>query len=612
MKRNRKKVVAAVLSAVMLCSMAACGSQSEEASGSGSSAPEAVQESSAEETQGGQESGSAGETQSGQESASIPEWLDTSGNLPIVKEGEEKTLSVAIQMSVDSGNPEDMWFYQFIEDQMNINLEVTKFTSENQNEFLSLTFADADLPDIIIAGYLNTSDLVTYGAEEGQLLDLAPYINETNMPNLTQIYETNPEYKNAVMDTEGHVWSLGYINNPKDRGQIPRAFINYDWLEEAGLEVPTTLDEFVDALRAFKERGDDIIPMAGGYNAANPCLILLNAYGYNTTDSKGLSIALRDGKVVLPVADREAYGAYLTTMNTLYSEELIDPDFYTTDGSTVSAIYSSGKSGFIPEAPFVYLSDYSSFWGASPLTSEYNDTQMWPASTSAISAGQFVVSASCEEPELAMAFADWFFKAPGTNYEMSVSGPGAQDTDILYGVKGMKIDPETKAVIYDDVEENPNLYSSTNDYLSKRVQLWAARIVGIGTPQNILAKERVCGWSEDELDDGYPDLSTIDNPSELRKTMNDGEMHFRVALEDTLVPYVEEGYPSSVYLDQETALRAANLLTVITEYAEQESAKFVTGTRSLDELDNYFDEIERLGATEYVEIYQNYYDSING
>ena len=237
---------------------------------------------------------------------------------------------------------------------------------------------------------------------------------------------------------------------------------------------------------------------------------------------------------------------------------------------------------------------------------------MWPASSSSISAGQFVVSASCEEPELAMAFADWFFKAPGTNYEMSVSGPGAQDADILYGVKGMKIDPETKAVIYDDVEENPNLYSSTNDYLSKKVQLWAARIVGLGAPQNILVKERVCGWTEDELDDGYPDLSTIDNPSELRKTMNDGEMHFRVALEDTLVPYVEEGYPSSVYLDQETALRAANLLTVITEYAEQESAKFVTGTRSLDELDSYFDEIERLGATEYVEIYQNYYDSMNG
>ena len=103
MKRNRKKFAVAVLSAVMLCSMAACGSQSEEASGSGSSVPEAVQES------------STGETQDGQESVSIPEWLDTSGNLPIVKEGEEKTLSVAIGMSVDSGNPEDMWFYQFIE-----------------------------------------------------------------------------------------------------------------------------------------------------------------------------------------------------------------------------------------------------------------------------------------------------------------------------------------------------------------------------------------------------------------------------------------------------------------------------------------------------------------
>ncbi len=588
MKKYLKRVTAAILAAMMAVSCTACGSRGEKSDGENASAV------------------NSGETQE-----SGLEWLDVSGNLPIVKIGTDKTLKIAARMNVDSGNPEDMWFFQFAENAMNIKLEVDKFTDENVNEYLSLTFAGGDLPDMIIGGSLTATDLVTYGAVESQILDLAPYINETYMPNLTKIYAKYPEYKDVVTDSEGHVWSLGYINDPTDRGQIPRYFINYDWLEEVGLKVPETLEEFIDMLRAFKGRGDNIVPMGGAYEYNNPCLVVLNAYGYNTTDPKGLSISLRNDKVVLPVADREAYGEYLKTMNTIYSEGLMDPDFYTTDNATSDAIASEDRVGVLAQAPFAFKSDFSPWWGGKPLTSSYEKEPMWPASTTSINAGNFVVSAKCENPELALAFADWFFGKDGQNYEFSTSGPASTQTDYLYDmVKGFEIDPDTKAVTWIDVTENPDLYSNKGDFINKKVALWSFKLLGLGSANSTLVKEQLAGWTQEQLDDGYPDTSTMDDPSQLRKTLTDGEMHFRIALGETLKPYVQNGYPSVVYLDQETALKAANLLTIVKEYAEQESAKFITGARSLNELDAYFTEIERLGAAEYVKIYQDYYDSI--
>lgn len=591
--KNLKRLTATLTAVLLAVSMAGCGGKEEggeSTSQSGQAQSQTVQ-------------GSSGSGTEGTETGGL-DWLNTSGELPIVREGTEKTLKIAINMDVDSGNPEDMWFYHFIEKEMNIQLEVTKFTNENKDEFISLAFADNDLPDIIInsSSYLlSTDELVRYGSLEGQLLDLAPYINEELTPNLYALYQEHPEYKTLVTDSEGHVWSLGYVNDPADRGQISRAFLNYDWLEEEKLKVPATLDEFLNVLRKFKERGDNIIPIGGSYNSNNPCMYILNAFGYNTTDAKGLTVALRDGKVVLPVADREAYGEYLTTMNTIYKEGLIHPDFFTMDSTTANAVISEDRTGFLAQAPFVFTTNFSQWWGALPLISEYNSEAFWPVSSSAVTAGSFVVSANCENPELAMAFADWFFKSDASNYYYAVNGPKATDTDLLYGeVRGYVEDEAGNIAKFLDVEENPDLYPTKNDFLKKKVQLFGFKALGVGKSD---------GYADE------PSTAGLEDPSVLRTheaiLNNGGEMHFRVAMQETLCKYtVTEGFPSYVYLDAATQEQATNLLTVIKEYAEQETAKFITGARSLDELNAYFDEIERLGALEYVKIYQDYYDSI--
>ena len=577
MKKMMKQILALVLSVFILMSCAACG-----------------------------------ETNTPGSSADASEYLNTDGSLPIVKEGYEKTLKVAIRMYSDSGEPDSQWFYQFVKNEMNINLEVQKVSGSEQ---ISLLLVDGDLPDIIIGGGFGTADLMSSGANEGLFADLAPYITETGTPNLYKLFNENPEYREAVSDRDGHIWSLGYINDTRDRGQISRAFINYEWLEDAGLETPATLDEFVDMLRAFKKRGDNIIPMSGSWENNNPFLILLNAFGYLTEDPQGMGIALRNGEPVLPVADREVYGEYLKLMHTLYEEGLIDPNFFTTDATTSRAIIAAGRTGYIPNAPFTYMTSYTDWWGAQPLTSEYNSTRQWPAGNAAMTCGGFVVSAESENIELAMAFADWFFDPTGANYNMSVNGPAASQTDYIYGenanVNGFKINEETFAVSYPDYENNTSGYSSKNDYLGKEVYLWGYRILGLGKGNVSSNLEAVqYGYTADQIIDNYPDVSDPAIQGDLRKqTEGDGEMHFRSALEDTMVPYVVEGFPGKVYLDAETSTMMANIMMIIREYATQETAKFITGRKSFDELDNYFDEIERLGAKQVLETYKTYYES---
>ena len=89
-------------------------------------------------------------------------------------------------------------------------------------------------------------------------------------------------------------------------------------------------------------------------------------------------------------------------------------------------------------------------------------------------------------------------------------------------------------------------------------------------------------------------------------------MHFRSALEDTMVPFVTKDMPVTIYYDADTAARVNYLFTLVREYSTQESAKFITGRRDLtdEELDKYCDELDRLGAAEIVQTTRDYYANL--
>ena len=594
-----KKVLALALAGTMALSMCACGNDGGSASSTGGEST-ADNESTSEEQSTAEEGTSDGES-------SELSWLNSSQELPIVKEGTEKTLSMYVYGNENGPDPEEVWMYKFIEDAMNINLNVTKFTASNRDEFLSMAFSSGELPDIIIGGEFDAATLVKYGEVEEQIMDLAPYMKY--MPNLTSIYERFPDYKSAVMDAQGHMWSVGHIVDVNYVGGISRMFLNYDWLEECEKEVPTTLDEFVDVLHAFKERDANCWPVGGSYEYYSPMQYILNAFGYMTNSRRGTEIVLRDGEVVLPVADREVYGEVLKFMKQLYDEKLIHPDFFTMDKDAAAALVKQGMVGFNQNDYLIEDESYRQYWGAIPLSSQWNEEAKWPANMTQLSCGSGVVSSDCKEPELAATFLDYWYTFH--NSWMTVLGPSvAEEGDYLYGLGGYVAVGPAGDNRYLDMEKEDCPYASNGEYFADKVQLWV-RVIGTRIPDGSGA---VCGFDTDVEDIDFskytaPYLSDMRYDEEVCKSI---DHHYVYAIEHTMYPFTtSEGmYPGQVYLDADTAVEAGNLLVMIQEYAAKETAKFVTGARSLDELDAYFDELDALGAQDYIQIYKEYYEGL--
>ena len=63
----------------------------------------------------------------------------------------------------------------------------------------------------------------------------------------------------------------------------------------------------------------------------------------------------------------------------------------------------------------------------------------------------------------------------------------------------------------------------------------------------------------------------------------------------------------NAYMDDETNARYSDLFTVIFNYVNEESAKFIVGQRPLEETDQFFEELKALGIEEYEEIVREFY-----
>lgn len=525
----------------------------------------------------------------------FPDYLNLDEALPLVKEGHDISLSIAVSQGANQADAKQIWFWEFARRKMNIDFEVIQ--TMNAAEYKQLVFASGDLPDILLNLGISYAEQMTYGVGEKMLLPLDTYVSNELTPNLYRLYSETPEYADVIRATDGHIYSLGKISVPGE-GAIPRLFFNTRWLADANKEIPTTLDQFIDVLRAFKERGDDIVPMGGGYAYPNPSLAVLNAYGYNTSDAKGLSIALRNGEPVFPFGDKEAYGAYLTTMNLLYSEGLISRDFYTLDLATSRAMMAEDITGFFAEPAYLAVPDsFSEWWAMKPLTSEYNQSPMWPSDQSYVSTGVYSITYNCDHPELAMRFVDWVFES--RNNSLFYFGPSVEEKDLHFDmISGWYYDEEKKSEVFVDVEEK-KLYES--DFLYRQAKIGALPGMGLGFTMWRAAGPRIQKY--------YLEPGEMKIDLERIYDINHPDMHYRMSVIENLEPYVQDGYPIHVFFDIDTNKAITDLKSIINAHAESETARFITGARPLSEINQYFEEINSLGYQDYLKYYTDYYNN---
>ena len=547
----------------------------------------------------------------------LPDYLQV-GGFPMVT--EPVTLKIAVMCHDNTTEPAQTWQYAYITEKLGINVELEYFYSATRDESVALMMAGGDLPDIILTANFTAGELVRYGDAEGLLLDMAPYITEENAPNLTALFNRRPALKDELSTADGKIYSLGFVREPNPASSF-RMFYNYDWLEKLGLEVPTTLDEFLDMLRAFRDRADElgvegVVPFGGNYARYNATYLIQNALGYNLSmdysnqKSHETDIMLRDGKVVLPCYDREVFPTYIQTLHTMYEEGLMEKDYYTLDKDTTKAHVAAGIYGVFSEVPAIYSSvEYGSQWfGGIPLTSEFNDTPFWPGFTGQ-KIGGFVISAATKYPELCVAFADHVYD-PEFAY-MIGDGPSVNQSEyFLDKTTGWFLNQDDMVIVTQDYLDTIDQYSAYIYWKYQHINLWYPSCFGYEPYSQV-------GVIIDENDEphAYFHTPTGDTLMEIAKVRKEAVNHSEQYVLSQVYSWgqymTDEISPVTCYFDEDTTLRIDELKSLIDEHASHEIAKFVIGERDLSELDAFFAELEKLGADEYVQYYADYYAALN-
>lgn len=491
---------------------------------------------------------------------------------------------------------DQMWFWNFVKKYSGLDIEIEQISEDAISERKSLMFASGDLPDVLYGIKVTTDEIVQYGAEEGMLMDLSPYITEDIMPNLCKLLEVLPEGLALCTCFDGKVYTLPVFGRLGVDGNSDRSFIDYALLQELGLEIPKTLDELVDALYAMKAYDADLIPLGGSQNAFNPSYYLLNAMGYlGAGYNDGTGITVRDGKAVIPATD-ELFVEFLKLMNRFYTDGIISQDFYTIDSTTVNAQMAEGKLGLYPFVPYTVTpeyDDYSHWESVYPLTSEYNDTPKWVAADT-ISNGSFVMSAECKNPEAILRAFDGFYALPisvltwfGPMYEEGVGGWIWPGQDMVY--LDEKGEPYTELLAY-----NFKFGSGTSEGIKNEALTFVEKYDSTPDSLNAYCYDLYNQTMEGFMKDG---------------TYNDehGDGNFRNSMKANITPYETTGYPSIVYMSEDDTYRVAELESVLVPYMQSEIAKFITGMRSLDTFDAYLEECRDMGSDELNDIYDKYY-----
>lgn len=526
------------------------------------------------------------------EASIYPDYLNMDGYRPIVKEDEEITLKVAVVRSTHATNSlEDVWYVRFIEEKLNINLEIEELTSQNVEERKTLMLASGDLPDLMIDLKFKTNDVMKYGVDEELFMPISDYFSEELTPNLLYTLENHKAACNLNTASNGKMYTMPTITETSatSKGNMPvrRVWINTKYMEAAGVEeLPTTLEGYTEMLRKFKalnpaEMGVDVVyPMvsAGTYDR----LFYLNAFGFMIASANNPSLPAWDietNEVVVPSLT-EKYGEYLEFLNGLYSEGLLHPDYYTMTTVEKRALFASGTVAVMGDsAPFVSCADTFDDWiSLDALTTEYNPE-------GAVSRGQdyglgvVYIAADTEYPELCLRLLDWMYSEEGSLYTCYGVPAGSEDT--LGMVDGFTIE-EGRVFKYGNIGS----YESDYAYRCNVIQLFEQN------SNCALATEAAydaVGWNE-----------------EITYDMTNGDHNFRVKLINSKNGPLEESLPEA-FVPADKLERYTDLSTVIKDYVDAESAKFVTGQRPLSEYNDYLAELKAMGSDEYLELVRSLY-----
>lgn len=521
--------------------------------------------------------------------------LTEAGTYPIVPEGEELTLTCFTMTMPNVENFETNDFTKYLEDLTGVHIEWVTAGRDDWQEKLNMMLSSGDYPDMLLG---LSPDLAKFGVKEQIIVPMDEYINEENMPNYMKLYGDRLDLSR---ETDGQIYSLIAENDCYHCSYGRKMWINTKHLEEMGVEMPTTTDEFLEVCKKFKEYKPDGIavlgsaPGQGWYSEFENFLmgsfILPPSTSY-TLDRRDKTAVTWDGEIVC-VAQDDRYREFLKYANTLYNEgALYDGDFTQTEEQMKSIINQDGApvlaftTGTISNCIDVTSNPdlYAQYEAMSPLKGPDGTQLTTYFKYLSINDGNFSITDTCKSPEAALRWADFFYSEIG-------------DLASQYGAdegKDWVLNPEGKF----GLNGEPAKYEIINKY-SAETQNHDWQDLGIRVAP---AEYRLGAAVEQDVD--------VKGPDGLEKLLYD-------ATEQKYAPYgqTEENSDLDVLpklkLTSEETSSISTVAVEIEKLIDEASTAYIVGTRNINDdkdWDSFKDALDKAGLKDLLEVYQTAYD----
>lgn len=268
--------------------------------------------------------------------------------LPICTDGSVKLI---FYMAMESGSEQKMTTYDehpaiiTLEERTGVDITFMHPPAGDDGTYFNMIVASGEYPDVwITTGFQDYyPGGVSQAIADGILADPNPLIEQYGYYFLQEAAKWD-ESVTRNMKTDDGTWRLGAANQrvPVLDQQHSGLVVRGDLLEEYGIEVPVTVDDFTAMLQAFKDNGIEI-PLAMQqydnwiYSSSNMISGAFGVFHY------GFQLD-EEGKTVTFSMLEPGYKDYLAYLRNLMELGLIDRDYVNRTEEDARKLFTSGRS----------------------------------------------------------------------------------------------------------------------------------------------------------------------------------------------------------------------------------------------------------------------------
>lgn len=531
--------------------------------------------------------------------SAIPTLAEDAGSAetgyPIVPEGEELTLTCFTMTMPNVENLETNDFTKYLEETTGVHIEWMTGGRDDWEEKLNMMLVSGDYPDIILGVSPN---LAKFGVKEQIIIPLDEYINEDIMPNYMARYGDKLDLSR---ETDGQIYSLIAENDCYHCTYGRKMWINTKYLEEMGLEKPTTTQEFYDMCVKYKEMYPNGIALAGSapgtgwYSEFENWLMgsfILPPSTSLTLNVRDKTAVTWDGEVKCVAMD-DRYREFLKYANSLYEAGALYDGNFTQTEEQMKAIINQPDAPVLCFATGTISNDidstsnpelYAQYETLAPLEGPDGTRLTSFFRYLSISDGNFCITDTCENPEAALRWVDFFYSETGDLMSQYGADEGTDWILNPEGEYGLDGEPADYKILNQYSGETQN-----HDWQDIGIRVAPADYrLGAATPQDV-------------------DITTAEGLEKLLydSSKNDYEPYAQTEENSDL-----DVMPQLKLTSEETT-NVSTIAVEVEKMIDENSAAFIIGTRDIEDdsdWESFKASLESAGLADLLETYQTAYD----